>query len=240
MNALVIDGSITLGFLLKMKHEAIALKALHALEKGTKIFVPAHWGVEVANGLIMAERRKRASQADITEALARRRVAGRQRRGDDPRACSDTAALARQYGLTDSRRRLSRTRDALRRDAGHNRQSPGRGGENRRSSDSRLTQPAPFVGLIARTIPAKPNRHLQPYRPRPHGAHAQSPLSRSYATRDAGAWRLVLFATESHSWTKAVVSGETLAFLNPRSWKSPVPRGANYLEVAAAAGGSLR
>lgn len=101
MNALVIDGSITLGFLLKDEQEAIALKALHALEKGMKIFVPAHWGVEVANGLIMAERRKRASQADITEALGL--VAALPVASDEEttrRACSDTAALARQYGLT--------------------------------------------------------------------------------------------------------------------------------------------
>jgi predicted nucleic acid-binding protein len=203
------------------------LKALHALEKGTKIFVPAHWGVEVANGLIMAERRKRASQADITEALGL--VAALPVASDEEttrRACSDTAALARQYGLTiyDAAylelamrcgATLATTDKAL-----------GRGGENRRSSDSRLTQPAPVVGLIARTIPAKPNHRLQPYRPRPHGAHAQSPLSRSYATRGAGAWWLVLFATESHSWTKAVVSGETLAFLYPRSWEisSSLPR----------------
>ncbi|OAM87338.1 hypothetical protein AW736_24090 [Termitidicoccus mucosus] len=57
--------------------------------------------MEVANGLIMAERRKRASQADITEAL--HLVAALPVVTDDEtaqHAVSDTAALARQYGLT--------------------------------------------------------------------------------------------------------------------------------------------
>ncbi|MBL9218052.1 MAG: type II toxin-antitoxin system VapC family toxin [Opitutaceae bacterium] len=101
MSTLVMDGSTTLGFLLKDEQETIPLKALGALEKGTKVFVPAHWGVEVANGLIMAERRKRATQADITEALGL--VAALPVTSDEEttrRACSGTAALARQYGLT--------------------------------------------------------------------------------------------------------------------------------------------
>jgi predicted nucleic acid-binding protein len=101
VNTLVIDGSTTLGFLLKDEQDAVPLKALAALEKGTKVYVPAHWGVEVANGLIMAERRKRASQADITEALGL--VGLLPVASDDEttrRAVSDTAALARQYGLT--------------------------------------------------------------------------------------------------------------------------------------------
>ena len=101
MKALVIDGSTTIGFLLKDEQGASPLKALEAIENGAATFVPAHWSVEVANGLIMAERRKRASQADITEALAL--VAALPVECDDEttqRAFSDTAALARQYGLT--------------------------------------------------------------------------------------------------------------------------------------------
>ncbi|HEU5078776.1 MAG TPA: type II toxin-antitoxin system VapC family toxin [Opitutaceae bacterium] len=101
MNALVIDGSTTIGFLLKDEQGVAPLKALEAIENGVVTFVPAHWSVEVANGLIMAERRKRASQADITEALAL--VAALPVEYDDEttqRAVSDTAALARQYGLT--------------------------------------------------------------------------------------------------------------------------------------------
>lgn len=101
MKALVIDGSTTLGFVLKDEQASHALRALAAIEAGTPTFVPAHWCVEIANGLIMAERRKRASQADITEALS---LVGALPVVTDEetaqRAGSDTAALARQYGLT--------------------------------------------------------------------------------------------------------------------------------------------
>lgn len=101
MKALVIDGSTALGFVLKDEHAPAALKALAVIETGRPTFVPSHWCVEVANGLIMAERRKRASQAAITEALYL--VDALPVIVDDetaPRAGSDTAALARQYGLT--------------------------------------------------------------------------------------------------------------------------------------------
>ena len=101
MKALVIDGSTTIGFLLKDEQSASALKALDAIESGIPTFVPAHWCVEVANGLIMAERRKRASQADITEALS---LAFALPVIEDDQtaqwASSATVALARQYGLT--------------------------------------------------------------------------------------------------------------------------------------------
>ncbi len=100
MAALVIDGSAMLGFLLKDEQGEATMKALAALEKGAQVFVPAHLG-EVANGRIMAERRKRVSQADLAEALGL--VAALQVSNDDEttrRAWSDTTALARQYDLT--------------------------------------------------------------------------------------------------------------------------------------------
>jgi predicted nucleic acid-binding protein len=101
MRALVIDGSTALGFLMSDERAPGALAALDALERGVPTFVPSHWPLEVANGLLMAERRKRATQADVAEALnavlslpfeidgeTARRVAG------------ETGGLARQYGLT--------------------------------------------------------------------------------------------------------------------------------------------
>ena len=101
MKALVIDASTELGFLMQDEQPSDALKSLAVIENGTPTFVPSHWCVEVANGLMMAERRKRASQADITEALSL--VAALPVIADDEtarRVGSDTAALARQYGLT--------------------------------------------------------------------------------------------------------------------------------------------
>jgi predicted nucleic acid-binding protein len=101
MKALVIDGSTALGFLMSDEQAPSALDALDALERGVPTFVPAHWPLEVANGLLMAERRKRATQADVAEALhvllslpididreTSRHIAG------------EISALARQYGLT--------------------------------------------------------------------------------------------------------------------------------------------
>lgn len=98
---LVIDGSTALGFLLADEQPESASKALDAVESGVPTLVPAHWCVEVANGLIMAERRKRASQAEVTEAL--NLVSALPVITDEQtaqRAFGDTAALARQYGLT--------------------------------------------------------------------------------------------------------------------------------------------
>jgi len=101
MKALVLDGSITLGFILKDERSPAALKVLERLEAGLPAFVPSHWYLEVANGLIMAERRRRATQADITEAL---QLIQALPVATDPetaqRAISDTAALARQFHLT--------------------------------------------------------------------------------------------------------------------------------------------
>jgi predicted nucleic acid-binding protein len=101
MRALVIDCSTALSFLMSDEPAPRALDALDALERGVPVFVPAHWPLEVANGLLVAERRKRATQAVVAEALhvvlslpveidrdTARHVAG------------DTVGLARQYALT--------------------------------------------------------------------------------------------------------------------------------------------
>ncbi len=101
MKALVLDGSTALGFLMPDEQAPGAVAALDALDRGVPAFAPAHWPLEVANGLLVAERRRRATHAVVTEALhvvlslpieidreTARRVAG------------ETAALARQYGLT--------------------------------------------------------------------------------------------------------------------------------------------
>jgi predicted nucleic acid-binding protein len=101
MTSLVIDGSTALGFLMRDEQAPSALKALAAMEDGIQTFVPTHWWLEVANGLLTAERRKRASQADVTEALHLLRALPAVTDDDTgPRSGTDTIALARQYGLT--------------------------------------------------------------------------------------------------------------------------------------------
>ena len=101
MRALVIDGSTALGFLMTDEQAPGARAAIDALERGVPAFAPSHWPLEVANGLLMAERRRRTSQAHAAEALdvvlslpieidadTIRHVAG------------ETAGLARLYRLT--------------------------------------------------------------------------------------------------------------------------------------------
>jgi len=101
MKALVIDASATLGFLLRDEQAAPSTKALKAMEQGASTYVPMHWWLETANGLLVAERRKRASQADITEALQLIQALPVMTDDETPqRSGSDTMALARQYTLT--------------------------------------------------------------------------------------------------------------------------------------------
>ncbi len=101
MKSLVVDSSTALGFILQDEQSPHALAALAAIEDGVPTFVPTHWPVEAANGLIMAERRKRASQAEISEALE---LLAALPVTIDPettqRLSGATAALARQYSLT--------------------------------------------------------------------------------------------------------------------------------------------
>jgi len=95
------DGSTALGFLMSDEQAPRAFRALDALERGVPTFVPSHWALEVANGLLVAERRKRLSRADVAEAAD---VLGQLPIETDAetgrRAIGETAALARQYGLT--------------------------------------------------------------------------------------------------------------------------------------------
>jgi len=101
MSPLVIDASTTMGFLLRDEQPDLAMKVLTAIERGAPVHVPAHWSVEVANGLLMAERRQRTTQADAME--AHELISQLGFIIDDQtseRAGRDSLALARQYGLT--------------------------------------------------------------------------------------------------------------------------------------------
>ena len=75
--------------------------ALAAIERGVPTYIPAHCRVETSNGLLVAERRKRITQSDVTEALG---LLGALPLTTDAetatKAGGETIALARQYGLT--------------------------------------------------------------------------------------------------------------------------------------------
>ena len=96
----VLDGSITLAWLFHDEKNADAdaiIGKLPALE----MLVPRLWHLEVANVLLVGERRGRCTQADVTAWLA---FLSALPIVVDPateaRAWSDTIALARQHGLT--------------------------------------------------------------------------------------------------------------------------------------------
>jgi predicted nucleic acid-binding protein len=101
VKSLVIDGPTALGFVLKDKQDSGALNALAAIERGVPTFVPAHCRIETANGLLMAERRRRITQSDVAEAQGLLDALPIFTDAETAaRAGSDTLALARQYGLT--------------------------------------------------------------------------------------------------------------------------------------------
>lgn len=64
MKEVVIDASVALAWCFPDEKSAYAERVLEGLE-GRTVLVPAVWALEVANGLLVGERRKRIGQADI-------------------------------------------------------------------------------------------------------------------------------------------------------------------------------
>lgn len=102
MKSLVLDGSAALGLLLPDERQSPSSRHLRSLlEAEPVLYVPAHWWVELANGLIMAERRKRVSLAAGMEMLTLIQAFGVTTDDAPPaQTTAATAALARQQGLT--------------------------------------------------------------------------------------------------------------------------------------------
>ncbi len=96
----VLDGSVTLAWLFQDEQDPYA-DAIIARLPDLEMLVPRLWHLEVANVLLVGERRKRCSQADTTQWLAY--LAGLPIVLDgetEMRAWSDTVNLARLYGLS--------------------------------------------------------------------------------------------------------------------------------------------
>jgi len=101
LSSLVLDGSTTLGFLLDDERFSQALVALASIEKGIPTYVPAHWWLETANGLIMSERRKRISAAKVATALhALQTLPVITDEQTAERCTGSTVGLAREFALT--------------------------------------------------------------------------------------------------------------------------------------------
>lgn len=67
---LVIDPSVALAWLLEDETTPEAIAIRQELQNSAEAWIPSHWWLEMANALLMAERRKRISSAGVTQALA--------------------------------------------------------------------------------------------------------------------------------------------------------------------------
>ncbi len=97
---LVLDGSVTMAWLFYDEQEAYADAIANRLP-AIELVVPRLWHLEVANVLIVSERRGRCTQADTTNWIGF--LAGLPILVDtetEHRAWSDDIALARQHALT--------------------------------------------------------------------------------------------------------------------------------------------
>ena len=101
MTSVVIDSSATLGLTLLDESSTTAEAAAVAMRNGAQVFAPAHWCIEVANGILMAERRKRLTPADAGAALNYvRRLPVTIDDETINHAFAEISALARLHGLT--------------------------------------------------------------------------------------------------------------------------------------------
>ena len=100
--AYVVDPSVALAWLLPDEASPLADAFRRAIERGgTDAWIPGHWWLEVTNGLLMAERRKRITAAEVTQALALINALPLEEDAHTAEhASAATLALARKHGLT--------------------------------------------------------------------------------------------------------------------------------------------
>jgi predicted nucleic acid-binding protein len=98
--AFVLDGSVTLAWFFEDESNAYTESVQDALPDVSGV-VPTIWHLEVANGLLVGERRKRTTEAKVRQFLSLLEVlpitVDEQTSG---RAWSDTVALARAHRLS--------------------------------------------------------------------------------------------------------------------------------------------
>ena len=69
MTAYVVDPSVALAWLLPDEDSTQAATVRTAIEEGALAWIPAHWWLEVGNGLLMAERRGRIPADQVAQGL---------------------------------------------------------------------------------------------------------------------------------------------------------------------------
>lgn len=100
MSALVLDCSVAMAWCFEDEGGAYADRVLGRLDEH-EAAVPAIWPLEVANALLVAERRKRLSHADATRFVSLVQALPIEIDGQTAsRALSDTMALARREALS--------------------------------------------------------------------------------------------------------------------------------------------
>ena len=98
--AFILDASISLSWFFEDETDAYAEAVEDSITKAVAL-VPAHWHLEVANALLVAERKKRATEAKIVHFLSL--LSSLPITIDDEtaaRAWSDSLALARAHSLS--------------------------------------------------------------------------------------------------------------------------------------------
>ena len=99
--AFVVDASTAFAWVLPSQASSSADALLKRLEEGDEAVVPPLWFLEVANGLLVAERRKTIAAQERRTALERLSALGLAVDEADARvAFGQTSALAEQYGLS--------------------------------------------------------------------------------------------------------------------------------------------
>jgi len=98
---IVLDASIVMAWCFDDESTPITERLLDLASTGAEIVVPAIWPFEVANALLVAERRKRISVAQATVFLSRiGRYAVSVEETPASQAFGEILALARQHTLT--------------------------------------------------------------------------------------------------------------------------------------------
>jgi predicted nucleic acid-binding protein len=101
MSRLVIDASITLSWLLPDEADNDTLSVRNEMLTAESVWVPAHWKLEVANSLWMAERRKRLDSAGLAQAVSLfLQLPVTIDPDTNARAGSETLAFARHHGIS--------------------------------------------------------------------------------------------------------------------------------------------
>jgi len=68
---LVLDASVAVAWCFEDESSPLTERILDLLSAGTEVLIPAIWPLEVANALLVAERRKRITTAKVTALLQR-------------------------------------------------------------------------------------------------------------------------------------------------------------------------